>query len=114
MATVTIGISTLDEVGKRVEAAFRGEPQGEHISFETMELLWKVLTPKNWELLKVMTGAGPMSIREASRRVGRDVKAVHGDIHVLLKAGMLVRTDDGRVAFPYDAIHVDFMVTKAA
>ncbi len=49
------------------------------ISFATPELLWRVLTEKRWELLKVLCGAGPVSIREAARRVERDVKAVHGD-----------------------------------
>jgi predicted transcriptional regulator len=44
--------------------------------FATPELLWKALTAKRWELLKVLYGTGPVSIREAARRVGRDVKAV--------------------------------------
>lgn len=55
-----------------------------------------------------------MTIREAARRVDRDVKAVHGDVRILLNAGVLNRTDDGRVVFPYDAVHVDFMLTKSA
>ena len=45
------------------------------ISFATPELLWQVLTAKRWELLKALCGAGPMSIRGAARRGGRDVKA---------------------------------------
>jgi predicted transcriptional regulator len=61
------------------------------ISFATPELLWKVLTAKRWELLKVLCGAGPISIREAARRVGRDVKAVHSDISALLNVGVLDR-----------------------
>ena len=32
------------------------------IAFATPELLWQVLTAKRWELLKVLCGAGPMSI----------------------------------------------------
>ena len=36
------------------------------------------------ELLKALCGAGPVSIREAARRVHRDVKAVHGDVTALL------------------------------
>jgi predicted transcriptional regulator len=111
---VTIGVSTLDDVKQRVAQAFRGKPQGAHISFSSVDRMWKALTPKGWEWLQVMTGAGPMTIREAARRVGRDVKAVHGDVHALLKSGVLDRTEDGRVEFPYDAIHVDFMITKAA
>ena len=60
-----------------------------------------------------LTGAGPMSIREAARRVERDVKAVHGDVTALLNAGILNKTDDGMIVFPYDAIHVDFMLKAA-
>jgi predicted transcriptional regulator len=47
-------------------------------SFESPELLFKVLSGKRWELLNALTGAGAMPIREAARRVERDVKAVHG------------------------------------
>jgi predicted transcriptional regulator len=83
------------------------------ISFATPELLWKVLTAKRWELLKAMCGAGPMSIREAARRVERDVKAVHGDITALLNAGVLDRVEDGRVIFPFDAVKVEFLLHAA-
>ena len=54
-----------------------------------------------------------MTIREAARRVGRDVKAVHGDVRALLNAGLLDKTEDGKIVFPYDAIHVDFVVKAA-
>jgi len=64
-------------------------------------------------LLQAMTGAGVISIREAARRVGRDIKAVHGDMHALINAGVIDRTERG-VVFPYDAVHVDFMLGKAA
>lgn len=60
-----------------------------------------------------MTGQGPMTIRGLARELGRDVKAVHGDVHVLLDAGLLDRTEEGRVLFPYDAVHVDFELTAA-
>ncbi len=83
------------------------------ISFATPELLWKVLTAKRWELLKAMCGAGPISIREAARRVERDVKAVHSDITALLKAGVLDRVEDGRVIFPFEAVKVEFLLHAA-
>ena len=84
-----------------------------HIGFASPELLWKVLTAKRWELLKAMTGAGPMSIREAARRVGRDVKAVHGDVRALLDAGVLDRTPSGTIEFPFDAVKVEFLLHAA-
>ena len=83
------------------------------ISFASPELLWRVLNEKRWELLKVLCGAGPVSIREAARRVGRDVKAVHGDVTALLNAGILVRTDDRRILFPFEAVKVEFLLHAA-
>jgi len=84
------------------------------ISFASPELLWKVLTAKRWELLKALCGAGPVSIRDAARRVGRDVKAVHSDVTALLHAGVLDRTDSGGIVFPYDAVKVEFLLRAAS
>jgi len=114
MGTVTLGISSIEEAQRQTAAAFRGEQVGAFISFATVELLWKVLTAKRWDILQAMTGEGEMTIRAVARRVGRDVKAVHADVQALLAAGVLVRADSGRVAFPYDAVHVDFTLRKAA
>ena len=113
MRRVTLSVASREDVSRRGLGAFKGKKQGAHISFANVELLWRVLSPKRWEILKVMTGLGPMPIREAARRVGRDVKAVHGDIHVLLNAGVLDKTKDGLIEFPYDSIHVDFMLNAA-
>ncbi len=83
------------------------------ISFASPELLWKVLTAKRWELLKALCGAGPVSIREAARRVERDVKAVHTDVTALLAAGVLDRTESGAIVFPFDAVKVEFLLQAA-
>ena len=107
MKTVTLEVASREEVTRRALAAFTGKKQQARISFATPELLWKVLTAKRWELLKVLAGQGPMTIREAARRVGRDVKAVHADVHALLKAGVLDKTSDGRIEFRFDAVRVD-------
>ena len=91
MKTVTLEICSMDEVKDHFVRAFSGEEQGAFISFLSSEALWKTLTAKQrWQLLKALTGAGPMTIREAARRVQRDVKAVHRDVHALLNAGLTV------------------------
>jgi predicted transcriptional regulator len=113
MTTVTIGISSVDGTKARMRRAFDGRAQGAFISFPSLDLLWKVITPRRWEMLRVMAGSGPLAIRALARQVGRDVKTVHGDVQALLNAGVLERTEDGLVSFPYDAVHVDF-VLKAA
>lgn len=110
---VTLSVSTREQVSARLRAAFDGKAQGAHISFASADLLWRTLTRKRWEILQAMTGVGELSIREIARRVGRDVKAVHGDVHALLAAGVIDRAGKG-VAFPYDAVHVDFMLGMAA
>lgn len=90
-----------------------GKPEkSARISFATPELLWRVLTAKRWELLKALCGAGPVSIREAARRVERDVKAVHGDVTALLNAGVLDRAEGG-IVFPFEAVKVEFLLQAA-
>ena len=81
--------------------------------FATPELLWQVLTAKRWELLKALCGAGPVSIREAARRVNRDVKAVHGDVKALLAAGVLTRAERSGIEFPFEAVKVEFLLQAA-
>ena len=113
MRTVTLEVSSREETNRRFLRAFEGESHGEIISFETPALLFKVLTQKRWELLSALTGAGPMTLREVARRVGRDVKAVHGDVHALLNVGILQKTEENRIVFPFDAVHVNFMLNAA-
>ncbi len=73
MTMVTLGISSVEDAKTRMLAAFQGEAQGAFIGFATAELLWKVITPKRWAVLRAMTGAGSIAIRKVARRVGRDV-----------------------------------------
>ena len=113
MKTVTLELASREDVTRRALEAFKGKKQRARISFATPELLWKVLTAKRWEVLKAMAGQGPLTIREVARRVGRDVKAVHGDVHALMNAGLLERSETGRVAFPFDAIRVEFTLRAA-
>ena len=113
MSTVTLSVASLDQTKQRLAAAMRDEFQGAMLSFASVEVLWKVLTTKRWEILQAMTGQGPLSIREVARRVDRDVKSVHADITALVVAGVVDQSASG-VEFPFDSIHVDFIVSKAA
>ena len=116
MKTVTLDVRDPGETMKdfvRVWKTGKREKSA-RISFASPELLWKVLTAKRWELLKALCGAGPVSIREAARRVGRDVKAVHSDMTALLDAGVLDRAPGGGVVFPYEAVKVEFLLRAAS
>jgi predicted transcriptional regulator len=115
MNTVVLEVRPLTEaLGHASDAMKTGQAEDEaRISFATPELLWQVLTAKRWEILKTLCGVGPVSIREAARRVERDVKAVHGDITALLNAGVVSRTEDGRVEFPFEVVRVEFELRAA-
>ena len=115
MKTVILDVRPPEQAIMEIGAALRaGKAQkNARISFATPELLWKVLTAKRWELLKALCGAGPVTMREAARRVGRDVKAVHTDATALLLVGVLDRTPEGRIEFPYEAVKVEFLLQAA-
>ena len=115
MKTVILDVRTpADSIADFARVWKTGKPKrSARISFATPELLWKVLTAKRWELLKALCGAGPVSVREAARRVGRDVKAVHGDVTALLNAGVLDRAEGGGIVFPYEAVKIEFMLQAA-
>lgn len=115
MHTVVLEVRSLaDTLADAANAMNSGRGDAEaRIGFATPELLWQVLSAKRWELLKAMCGAGPMSIREAARRVSRDVKAVHSDVSALLDAGVLCRSPQGQVEFPFDSVKVEFMLQAA-
>lgn len=115
MNTVVLEVRSLGETlaeASRTMKTGRADREA-RIAFATPELLWQVLTAKRWELLKALCGVGPVFIREAARRVGRDVKAVHRDVTALLKAGVLSRTADGRIEFPYEAVKIEFVLQAA-
>ena len=115
MKTVVLEVRSLGEAldnAARVMKTGRADREA-RIGFASPELLWQVLTAKRWELLKAMCGAGPISIRAAARRVGRDVKAVHGDVKALLAAGVICRTATGAVEFPFESVKVQFMLKAA-
>ena len=115
MKTVILDVRSASDAMADIAHAWKsGKAQrSTRISFATPELLWQVLTAKRWELLKALCGIGPVSIREAARRVNRDVKAVHGDVTALLAAGVLNRVESGGVEFPFEAVKVEFLLQAA-
>ena len=113
MKTVLLDVASREDVSRRTLLAFKGRKQRARISFATPELLWRVLTAKRWDVLKVMAGQGPLAVREIARRVARDVKAVHGDVQALVHAGLLDRTEKNQVEFPFAAVRVEFTLRAA-
>jgi predicted transcriptional regulator len=114
MRTVTIGVSGIAVAQARLSAAFRGEPQGTLISFASVELLRAVMTPRRWALLQALVGREPVSVQDLAEGAGRDSDDVQADIEALAKAGVVERAGGDRISFPFDSVHVDFTMGRAA
>ena len=112
-STVTIGVASREEINARFTRAMTtGKRTPPFIGFTDERALWRTLTSLRWDILKAMTGAGPIALREIARRVGRDVRGVHTDVHSLLSVGLIERNEAG-FHFPYDSVHVDFILKAA-
>lgn len=115
MTTLHISVSTIDEISARYAAVWDGDKsaRGHFLSFLSWDLLHDTLSPNRIAIIKAMTGEGEISIREIARRVKRDVRAVHSDVTKLITQGVIEKGESG-IVFPYDDIHFDFTLGKAA
>ena len=114
MTVLTIDVATLsDSLADAVLAINTGTARKPRYSVSSPATLMRTLGGKRYELIQCLSGAGAVTIREAARRAGRDVKAVHRDVQALLGCGVLDKTEDGKIVFPYDTVHVDFMLKAA-
>ncbi|MDD2859847.1 MAG: DNA-binding protein [Acidiphilium sp.] len=112
MDTLIIGNQSEQDIRRRVIEAWNGgeaEPAA-RLDFGSLDDAWKVLSPKRREIMSVMAGVGPLTLREIARRVHRDVRAVHSDVHTLLRSGVIDKTDDDRLVLPYRFVKFDFML----
>ena len=89
--TLTITVNprwerALHEAGRKAEA---DSYQGETLNFQIPAVFFADLTGKRWEIVQTLLGAGPVSLRELSQRVGRDVRRVPDDVSALSELGPL-------------------------
>ena len=96
------------------QAAKSGRVQQATFSYASPELLFSEISPKRWGVLEAMSGTGESSLRELARRLERDVKSVHRDVHALLNIGLLEKTQSGKIVCPFEKVHVDFTLKQAA
>lgn len=120
MSEVRLHVETADEffrgaldMARRLDAGER-EVRPASRSFESMELLLKVLSPNRWTLLRRLRGEGPCSIRALAISLGRDYRGVHADVTALLDAGLVERGADGKVSVPWSRITAEMAVDIAA
>jgi predicted transcriptional regulator len=94
----------------RFEAAWNRVAEGRRVralavlTLPDLPALLKNLTPARWQLLERLRAAGPLSVYELARRLGRDYKNVHTDVKRLAELGLIERREDARVAVGWDLV----------
>jgi predicted transcriptional regulator len=120
MNEVKLQVESVDQFFDGAAMAARRIDRGDtsqhsaRISFESMELLLKVLTPNRWALLRKLRAIGASSIRALAHGLGRDYRGVHADVAALREAGLIERQTDGKVLVPWSRIIAEMSVDIAA
>lgn len=97
----------------RFEAAWNRAAEGRApktlhlLTLENLPLLLKTLSPARFELLRGLREAGPVSIYQLAKRLGRDYKNVHTDVTQLAALGLVERGDDNRVTVGWDLLRAE-------
>lgn len=97
----------------RFEAAWNRLAEGRplqplHVlTLEDMPALLKRLSPARLELVTALRKAGPLSIYELSKRLGRNYKNVHTDVAQLVSLGVIDRDSHGAVSVPWDLLRAE-------
>lgn len=120
MAEVKLRIENLDDffadakrMARRIDAGdVAAEPAA--ISFESMEVLLKALTPNRWRMLRRLRTLRASSIRALAQELGRDYRGVHADVVALVDLGLIDRLESGKVAVPWSHITAEVALDEAA
>lgn len=106
--------AALADMGKRFTAAWKSGKSSAHVfTFESPAALFRVITPKRWEVLERLQQLGPSSLRGLARSLERDVKRVHEDVAALIQVGLVEKTERGQVFVPFTVIEADFQLRAA-
>ena len=98
----------------RFEAAWNRRVEGQPVrtlqvlTVPDLPMLLKTLSPARWTLLEALRGAGPVSIYELARRLGRNYKNVHTDVTQLAALGLIERSSDNRVLVPWNLLRAEW------
>lgn len=107
---IEVGVGDVSGALDRFEQAWQRGAAGKNrsaeirLTFESLPVLLKNLTPARWTLLEALKRAGPMSINELARLLGRNYKNVHTDVTRMVDLGLIERSQDQRIGVAWDTI----------
>jgi predicted transcriptional regulator len=111
--TLELRVGAAGDALDRFEAAWNRVAEGRKVAplrvltLQDLPLLLRTLTPARWALLEHLRGAGPSSIYELAKRLGRNYKNVHTDVSRLADLGLIERRPDGLISTAWDAVRAE-------
>ena len=103
VGSVSGALDRFEHAWRRGVARGKGAPEV-RLTFESLPVLLKNLTPARWTLIEQLKRSGPLSINELARRLDRHYKNVHTDVMRLIELGLVERRDDQRVVVTWDIV----------
>jgi predicted transcriptional regulator len=119
MPTLRVTIGERDHLDQNTRSRIKTAQEGEDIddaqpvlNFESYTELSRLISPKNLELLDVLSEHEPKSIREAADLVDRDYKQVHRNLSELADIGVIEFEGGGagrskQPILAYDGLEID-------
>lgn len=106
--TINIHVGSIEEMGKRFIGAWHRLERGEEVketnlTFFSLETMMTTLSPKRLALLRHVHQQPVHTIAALAKTLGRDYKRVHEDVSALVRAGLIVRDENG-IRAPYDSV----------
>ncbi len=85
-----------------------------HLYFDSLDTLWRKLTPRRTELLQALRQKGPLSIRKLAFYLQRDYKNVRIDITELSDVDLVRKTAEDLFMVPWDSIDLQIPLALAS
>jgi predicted transcriptional regulator len=111
--TLLIAIRSVDQLEKETLSAFKkakaGLPGKEPVNrlyFSDHNTLFSALSPKRWELLRMLRKHGPMSMKKLAAELKRDYKNVFDDVKQLASLDLIEKQEDDTFYVPWDDITI--------
>ena len=109
---ITVRTGSLEEAAKefidvwhKIETEQPPKAPIEKISFKDQRLLFKMLTPKRFEILQHVHQQDGISIRSLAKELDRDYSNVHQDVKILHQLGLMIKNEkNDKYYVPWDVI----------
>ena len=125
MPTLKITVGDRSRLDQRTRSRIKAAQEGEDLddaqpvlNFSSYAELSRLLSPRNLELLEMISEREPESIREAAGLVDRDYKQVHSNLTELEDIGVLEFESGGssqakKPKLAYDGLEIDILFTES-